>query len=57
MAVGAHDLALGHLGQDVLPRPVANSLADAEALIAQVIELQDEGVVLPAINTRVLAQI
>ena len=57
MAVGAHDLALSHLGQDVLPWAVANSLADAEALIAQVVELQDERVVLPAIGAGVLAQI
>ena len=56
MAVGANDIALLHLGQDVFPRPLAHALADAESFFSQMIKLQDERVVLPAIGAGVFTK-
>jgi hypothetical protein len=56
MAVGADDLALLYLGQDGFPGTFAHALADAELLLFEVIELEDERVVFSAIDTRMLAK-
>src|SRR4051812_9883671 len=52
MAVRAHDLALVHFLEDFLPRSVVKSLGDVELLVAQVIELEDDGIGFAAIRAR-----
>jgi hypothetical protein len=56
MTVGADNIALLDLCQDVLPRSIAQALADAELFVAQMIELQDDGVALPTVNAGALAK-
>ncbi|MGH2878078.1 MAG: hypothetical protein ACRDK4_00490 [Solirubrobacteraceae bacterium] len=50
MAVRAHDLALGDLIDDGVPGVRSQSCADVEALVPEVVELQDERVGLAAVD-------
>jgi len=56
MAIGADDLALLDLGEDVLPGPLAHALVDAEPLSSHVVKLQNERIALPAIHAWMLAK-
>ena len=54
MAVGAPDLALGHLGGDHVPADVpVQELGDPDNLVSAMIELEDDGVGLAAVHARV----
>ena len=58
MAVRAHDLALGHLRLDhVEPHPVVGQAADLAKLVAQVVELQHDGVALAAVAAAVAHEV
>lgn len=57
MAVRAHDVALRHLVEDGLPVPTSEALADAEPLVAEVIEFQNQRIRLPAVGTWVRSQV
>ena len=56
MAVGAYDVALLDLGQNVFPWPFPQAFADAELFFAEVVELQDERIALSAVHAWVLAK-
>lgn len=56
MAVGADDIALLDLGEDVVPRTFTQPFADAELFFSQVVELQDERIALSAIHAWMLAK-
>jgi hypothetical protein len=53
VAVRTHDIALRHLRKDACPASVSNVFADVEALVAEVIELENQGVRLTAVFARV----
>jgi hypothetical protein len=57
MAVCANDIAPLDLIQDRLPFVAADALGDAEALVSDVVELEQEGVRLTAVNARTLAEV
>lgn len=54
VAIGAYHLALLDLFEDALPGAIAQSLGDPELFVSQVVELQDEGVALSAIEAWML---
>jgi hypothetical protein len=56
MAVGAYDLALGDLGQNILPVAFSEPGRDTEVLILDMVELQHEHVILPAISAGMLIE-
>jgi hypothetical protein len=56
MTVCTNDVALGDLVEDCLPVPVADALADREALVPEVVELQDERIALAAVCAWMLAE-
>jgi hypothetical protein len=47
MTVCTNDVAFGDLGEDGLPGAVAQALRDVEALLSEMVELEDERVVSP----------
>src|ERR1700742_4687789 len=56
MTVCTNDVALGDLVEDRLPVTVAEALSDAEALVAQVVELEHERIALAAVDAGVLVE-
>ena len=56
MAVCAYDVTFVDLIQHALPVSITKALADRERLVGEVVELQDEGIVFPAVDARVCAQ-
>ncbi|HET8863806.1 MAG TPA: hypothetical protein VFM94_11220 [Solirubrobacterales bacterium] len=56
MAIGADDLTLRHLLEYRLPWPLADPGADRELLVPQMVELQDDGICLSAVDARVLSK-
>lgn len=56
VTVCTNHVALCHLVEDALPFAVAKALPDAELLVAQVVELQDDRVSLSAVDAGMLAQ-
>jgi hypothetical protein len=56
MTVCTNDVALGDLVEDCLPVPVADALADREALVPEVVELQDDRIALAAVCAWMLAE-
>jgi hypothetical protein len=50
MTVCTNDLALCHLVEDALPVTIPQALCDAEFLVPEMVELQDHGVGLPAVQ-------
>ena len=56
MAIGANNLALGDLIEDLLPRTLAEALRNVEPLVTEVIELQDERILLAAVDAASLAE-
>jgi hypothetical protein len=56
MAIRTHDLALGDLVQHRLPATLIDPSRDAELLVAQMIELEDERIALPAVDAVSLAK-
>ncbi|HET9153311.1 MAG TPA: hypothetical protein VFN85_04265 [Solirubrobacterales bacterium] len=56
VTVCTNDLALCNLVEHVLPSAPLKSLRDRELLVSQMVELEDEGIVLSAIDTGVLEQ-
>src|SRR5918996_2311756 len=57
MATRAHHLALLDFVEDALPAALRELGADRERLVAEVVELEDDGIGLPAVATRVDAEI
>jgi hypothetical protein len=57
VAVGAHDLAGGDLIEHLGPGPVTKTDADAEPLLPDVVELEDDRVVLVTVGARVLREV
>lgn len=55
MAIGADDLTLRHLLENRFPWSLADPGADRELLVSQMVELQDDGICLSAVDTRVLS--
>lgn len=53
MTVCTNDLALCHLVEDALPLAVSEACGDAEFLVAEMIELEDDRVGLAAVHARV----
>jgi hypothetical protein len=53
VAVGADHLAFRDLLEDALPASVRERLRHIEALVAEVVELENDGVGLTAINARI----
>jgi hypothetical protein len=56
MTVCTNDVALGDLVEDRLPVAVAEALSDAEALIAQMVELEHQRIALAAVDAGVLVE-
>ena len=56
MTVCTNDVALGDLVEDGLPVAVTEALCDAEALVAQVVELEHQRIALAAVDAGVLAE-
>jgi hypothetical protein len=56
MTVCTNDLALCHLVENTLPAPVPKPLGNAELLVPQVIELEDERILLTAVSAWMLAE-
>jgi len=50
MAVCAYDVTFVDLIQHALPVSITKALADRERLVREVVELQDEGIVFPAVT-------
>jgi hypothetical protein len=57
VTVCTNHLALCNLVEDALPAPVPKALANAEAFVAKVIELEHDGIRLPAVDAGMLTQI
>jgi len=57
VTVCTNDLALCNLVEDALPISVPETLADPEAFVAEVVELENDRIVLPAVGTGMLAQV
>jgi hypothetical protein len=57
MAIGADDLALLDLGEDIGPDAVPKRGPDRERLVAEVIELEDQWIRLPAVDTRMSGEV
>ena len=56
MTVCTNDVALGDLVEHGLPVAVAQTLRDAEALVPEVVELQDERISLATVDARPLTE-
>src|SRR6185312_7052210 len=56
VTVCTNDVALGDLVEHGLPVALGEPVRDVEALVGQVVELEDERVGLSAVDTRVLAE-
>ena len=54
MAIGADDVALPHLGGEALPAAVTETFGNAELLVPEVVELEDDRVRLTAVDARVV---
>jgi hypothetical protein len=54
MTVCTNDLALCHLVEDALPLAISKTRRDAELLVAQMVELQDDRIGLAAVHARML---
>jgi len=57
VAVRTHHVALGHLGLDVLPSSPREPIAHVEALVEQVIELEDKRISFSAISARMATKV
>jgi hypothetical protein len=57
VTVCTNDLALCNLVEHALPLAVPEALSDAEFLVPEMVELENDWVALPAIDTRVFPQI
>lgn len=57
MAVGADHFALSHLVKDALPWPPGKAGSNVEPLVAQVVELEHDGVPLTAVPAGVSAEV
>jgi hypothetical protein len=57
VAVPADDLTFLDLSEDRFPWVVRELAADRERLVAQVIELEDDGIRLAAIDARVCSEV
>jgi hypothetical protein len=53
VTVCTNDLALCNLVEDALPIPVLKALGDAELLVPEVVELEDDRIGLSAVCARV----
>jgi hypothetical protein len=56
MTVGADDFALSDLIQNFLPIPTCELVRDFEALIPEVIELEDQWIRLAAVRARICSE-
>ena len=56
MAVRTHNLALGDLGNDYLPRISVRQLSDIASLVTHVIELQHDGIGLAAVGAGMIEE-
>lgn len=56
VTVCANDFGLANLGQNLLPIPIRQARADPEALVREVVELQDHRIGLAAIDAWMLAK-
>ena len=54
MTVCTNNLALCHLVEDALPLAVSETGSDAELLVAEMVELEDDRIGLAAVHARVL---
>jgi hypothetical protein len=57
VAVPADDLAFLDLGEDRLPGVVGELRPDVEALVAEVVEFQDDWIRLTTVGTRMLREV
>jgi hypothetical protein len=57
VTVCTNDLALCNLVEDALPASIPEALADAELFIAEMVELEDDRVILAAIDARMVTYI
>jgi hypothetical protein len=57
MTVCTNDVALGHLVADAAPIAVPETLADAEFLFAEMVELENDWVLLTAIDARMILEV
>lgn len=57
MAIRAHDLALLNFSEYYIPWPVLKVLPDVETLVAQVVEIEDHGIGLAAVDARVTLEV
>ncbi|HEX3735473.1 MAG TPA: hypothetical protein VHU86_10020 [Solirubrobacterales bacterium] len=57
VTVCTNNLALCNLVEDALPVAVSQALGDAELLVAQMVELQDDGIGLSAVHAWMLKQV
>ncbi len=56
MTVCTNDVALGNLVECGLPGAVANTFGDLEALVAEMVELEDDRIALAAVGAGVVAE-
>jgi len=56
MTVCTNDLALCNLVEHILPAATLQALRNRELLVPQVVELEDDRVLLPAIDARMFPQ-
>jgi len=57
VAVRADDFALCHLLEDALPAPVRELIPDVEALVAQMVQIEDDRIGLTAVAARVRGEV
>jgi hypothetical protein len=56
VAVRADHLALRDLVEDALPVPIAKGVPDIKGLLAEVVEVEDDGVVFSAVDARMVLE-
>jgi hypothetical protein len=56
VAVGAHNIALRDLGDQRLPAVITKPPCDVKLLVFEMIELEDEGIELAAVETAPFAE-
>jgi hypothetical protein len=55
VTVCTNDLALCNLVEDVVPVAVADAVGDPELLVSEMIELEDDGIALAAVDAGMLS--
>jgi hypothetical protein len=57
VTVGADDFALGDLIENLLPIPTGELVGDVEALISEVVELENQRIRLATVRARMAAEV